>query len=193
MKLTDEEIRDCMDAADQSYCERDGSKELFIARAIESAVLEKVGKVDDEYRCGGPGCDGNCCVPVTKGEVEPEIVSIEGMPQGTWPEADDVEPAAWIEHGDGKHPADDKLNWQQCETTDTPLYPASALAALRAQLEQAQADAAKLRGALEQALSTLEGWSNHGQWVWPESALKTAKRNTVESIDAARAALEGKT
>lgn len=35
--LTDEQMRDCLDAADQMYCERDGDKELFKARAIEAA------------------------------------------------------------------------------------------------------------------------------------------------------------
>jgi hypothetical protein len=35
--LTDEQMRDCLDAADQMYCEKDGDKELFKARAIEAA------------------------------------------------------------------------------------------------------------------------------------------------------------
>jgi hypothetical protein len=35
--LTDEQIKDCLDAADQMYCERDGDKEVFKARAIEAA------------------------------------------------------------------------------------------------------------------------------------------------------------
>ncbi len=39
---------------------------------------------------------------------------------------------------------------------------------------------------LRQALSTLEGWANHGDWVWPESALEQAKRNTEEAITALR-------
>lgn len=34
--LTDEQIKDCLDAADQMYCERDGNKEVFKARAIEA-------------------------------------------------------------------------------------------------------------------------------------------------------------
>jgi len=44
--------------------------------------------------------------------------------------------------------------------------------------------------AMKQALHTLEGWANHGDWVWPESALEQAKRNTTESITALRAAIE---
>ena len=35
--LTDEQIKDCLDAADQMYCLRDGDKEIFKARAIEAA------------------------------------------------------------------------------------------------------------------------------------------------------------
>jgi len=46
------------------------------------------------------------------------------------------------------------------------------------------------RDLLKQALHTLEGWANHGEWVWPESALEQAKRNTTESITALRAAIE---
>jgi len=45
---------------------------------------------------------------------------------------------------------------------------------------------------LRQALSTLEGWANYGKWVWPESALEQAKRNTEEAIAALRERLEGK-
>ena len=42
------------------------------------------------------------------------------------------------------------------------------------------------------ALSTLEGWANYDDWVWPESALEQAKRNTIEAITALRQALETK-
>jgi hypothetical protein len=35
--LTDVEIKDCLDAADQMYCERDGDKELFKARTVLAA------------------------------------------------------------------------------------------------------------------------------------------------------------
>ena len=42
------------------------------------------------------------------------------------------------------------------------------------------------RKLMQQALHTLEGWANHGEWVWPESALEQAKRNTTESIAALR-------
>ena len=42
------------------------------------------------------------------------------------------------------------------------------------------------RELMQQALDTLEGWANHGKWVWPESALEQAKRNTTESITALR-------
>ena len=43
---------------------------------------------------------------------------------------------------------------------------------------------------MKQALHTLEGWANHGEWVWPESALEQAKRNTTESITVLRAAID---
>ena len=39
---------------------------------------------------------------------------------------------------------------------------------------------------MQQALHTLDGWANYGEWVWPESALEQAKRNTTESIAALR-------
>jgi hypothetical protein len=45
------------------------------------------------------------------------------------------------------------------------------------------------REALQQALEALEGWDNYEKWVWPESALEQAKRNTTESLAALRAAL----
>ncbi len=44
--------------------------------------------------------------------------------------------------------------------------------------------------AMKQALEALEGWANHGQWVWPETALEQCKRNTVEAIPALRLAIE---
>ena len=43
---------------------------------------------------------------------------------------------------------------------------------------------------MKQALEALEGWANHGQWVWPETALEQCKRNTVEAIPALRLAIE---
>ena len=46
-----------------------------------------------------------------------------------------------------------------------------------------------LRVAAQQALEALEGWENHDRWVWPESALEQAKRNTTEALAALRAAL----
>lgn len=46
------------------------------------------------------------------------------------------------------------------------------------------------RDLLKQALHTLEGWANHREWVWPESALEQAKRNTTEAITALRERLE---
>lgn len=46
------------------------------------------------------------------------------------------------------------------------------------------------RSVVEQALSTLEGWSNYDKWVWHESALSTAKQNTAEIVPTLRAALE---
>ena len=42
-----------------------------------------------------------------------------------------------------------------------------------------------LPSAIYLALHTLEGWANYGKWVWPESALEQAKRNTTESITTA--------
>jgi hypothetical protein len=42
---------------------------------------------------------------------------------------------------------------------------------------------------LQQALKALEGWDNYEKWVWPESALEQAKRNTTESLAALRSAL----
>jgi len=44
--------------------------------------------------------------------------------------------------------------------------------------------------AMKQALEALEGWANHGKWVWPESALDQCKRNTAEAITALRAAID---
>ena len=41
---------------------------------------------------------------------------------------------------------------------------------------------AELADAAEQARQALEGWANYGQWVWPESALEQAKRNTTEAL-----------
>ena len=46
------------------------------------------------------------------------------------------------------------------------------------------------RELMQQALHTLEGWANHGEWVWPKSALEQSKRNTIESITALRDRLE---
>ena len=46
-----------------------------------------------------------------------------------------------------------------------------------------------LEDAARQALGALEGWDNYGKWVWPESALEQARRNTTESLAALRAAL----
>ena len=46
-----------------------------------------------------------------------------------------------------------------------------------------------VRGALKLALITLEGWDNHDKWVWPETALEQAKRNTKEAITAIKEAL----
>ena len=43
--------------------------------------------------------------------------------------------------------------------------------------------------ALKLALITLEGWDNHDKWVWPETALEQAKRNTKEAITAIKEAL----
>lgn len=45
---------------------------------------------------------------------------------------------------------------------------------------------------LERAKSTLEGWANHGQWVWPESALEQAKRNNAETLAALNEHLDQK-
>jgi hypothetical protein len=53
---------------------------------------------------------------------------------------------------------------------------------LREHMEIIRSDTALLR----QALDTLNGWSNHGNWLWPETALEQAKRNTVDTIAALR-------
>ena len=45
------------------------------------------------------------------------------------------------------------------------------------------------REALKLAFIALEGWGNHDTWVWPETALEQAKRNTEEAIAAITAAL----
>jgi len=42
----------------------------------------------------------------------------------------------------------------------------------------------RLKELLGQALSTLHGWAGIGNWIWPESALATAKKNTSETITA---------
>ena len=46
-----------------------------------------------------------------------------------------------------------------------------------------------VREVLKLALITLEGWDNHGKWVWPKTALEQAKRNTKEAITAIKEAL----
>jgi len=47
----------------------------------------------------------------------------------------------------------------------------------------------RLLHAAQQALEALEGWDNHGSWVWPVSALEQSKQNTTDSIAALREAL----
>ena len=47
-----------------------------------------------------------------------------------------------------------------------------------------------LKQAAQMALEALEGWRNCGKWVWPESALDQATRNTTEAITALKAALD---
>lgn len=44
--------------------------------------------------------------------------------------------------------------------------------------------------AAEMALEALDGWNNYNKWVWPESALEQAKKNTAEAIQALRQALD---
>jgi len=44
--------------------------------------------------------------------------------------------------------------------------------------------------AMKQALDVLEGWAGHGKWIYPESALEQAKKNTFEAIPVLRAAIE---
>ena len=46
-----------------------------------------------------------------------------------------------------------------------------------------------LRQAASFALTTLQGWSNHDHWLWPQSALAQAKQNTTEAISLLEAAL----
>jgi hypothetical protein len=43
---------------------------------------------------------------------------------------------------------------------------------------------------MKQALQALEGWAGHGKWIYPESALEQAKKNTSEAIPVLRAAIE---
>jgi hypothetical protein len=40
----------------------------------------------------------------------------------------------------------------------------------------------EVQRALVLAVSTLEGWNNHGDWVWPESALAQAKQGPTETL-----------
>lgn len=35
-----------------------------VAHLLRELLAEPRGEPDDEYRCGGPRCDGNCCQPV---------------------------------------------------------------------------------------------------------------------------------
>lgn len=44
--------------------------------------------------------------------------------------------------------------------------------------------------AMKQALQALEGWAGHGKWIYPESALEQAKKNTSEAIPVLRAAIQ---
>ena len=46
-----------------------------------------------------------------------------------------------------------------------------------------------LRDAALLALTTLEGWSNYDQWVWPISAMEQAKRGTTEALASLKQAL----
>ena len=46
-----------------------------------------------------------------------------------------------------------------------------------------------LRQAASFALTTLQGWSNHDHWLWPQSALAQAKQNTTEAISLLEVAL----
>jgi hypothetical protein len=43
---------------------------------------------------------------------------------------------------------------------------------------------------MKQALDALEGWAGHGKWIYPESALEQAKKNTSEAIPVLRAAIQ---
>ena len=60
------------------------------------------------------------------------------------------------------------------------------VADFKAALEQPAQE--PVREALKLALITLEGWDNHDKWVWPETALEQAKRNTKEAITAIKEA-----
>jgi len=44
--------------------------------------------------------------------------------------------------------------------------------------------------AMKQALDALEGWAGHGKWIYPESALEQAKKNTSEALPVLRAAIQ---
>ena len=43
---------------------------------------------------------------------------------------------------------------------------------------------------MKQALQALEGWAGHGKWIYPESALEQAMKNTSEAIPVLRAAIQ---
>lgn len=48
----------------------------------------------------------------------------------------------------------------------------------------------RLRDAAQLALTTLEGWANHDEWLWPPiPSLEQRKRNTEEAILALKTAL----
>ena len=47
----------------------------------------------------------------------------------------------------------------------------------------------KQREALEMALDTLRGWIGIDEWIWPVTAKKTCKKNSLEAITAIREAL----
>jgi hypothetical protein len=44
--------------------------------------------------------------------------------------------------------------------------------------------------AMKQALDALEGWAGHGKWIYPESALEQAMKNTSEALPVLRAAIQ---
>lgn len=175
--------------------ERDGNKELFIARAIEAAVLERLTKVDVEpdtnkrkaERLVRMLTDGYSGMKAVR-----EVIALLEQ----WPDSPASALAALKQENERLTETIDQITAAMgnerlshfIEKHGEPVPIVMERDALRAQLEAAQADAAKLREALEKCVGVLEKAENdmtyHG--VVNVDALDAA-------INAARAGLETKT